>query len=254
MTVDQKILVQRFGKALTTYDRAATPQQSVAHRLVEMLTEHISTPPTEVLEIGCGSGIFTQALSRHFAAARLTVNDLVPDAESIIRQKLPDTNLTFFAGDAETLPWGGGYQLITSSSCVQWWQDPASFIDKAYDSLAPDGWLALSTYLPDNLYQLRHISPQTLQYPDSSAYLQRLSRFERSEWRQEEITLHFSGLLPLLKHLKETGTNAFTYTHQGVWSPSRITKAEERMRKSLGIDDLAPLPLTYKALLIIAQK
>ena len=254
MIIDRQLIADRFGNAFASYDEAATPQQRVVAEIIALLTEKVVTPPQRILEIGCGTGLLTESLSTLYPQAELTLNDLVPEAEHWIREKLPHRSFAFITGDAEQWDWGKGYQLIASSSCIQWWQEPLAFIRKAYNALTSGGTLALSTFLPENLSELRPILPNALHYPPLAEYQNALTAFSHVEQRVLTIELQFPSLLELLRHLKATGTNAFTQTHQGLWSRGRLLRLEEQLRQAHQLTPVEPLSLTYHPLIIIAQK
>lgn len=253
-SIDQNLVATRFCNALSSYDHAAIPQHVVAGELAGMIAGFMTSEPQSILEIGCGTGLFTQAISGYYPTAEYTLNDLVSEAEQTISAKLPSLKYRFISGDAEHSGWDIGYELVASSSCVQWWQEPTAFLTKAYDVLAEGGVVALSTYLPGNLSELSTLLPHALRYPDASQYIEKLSAYRRFEQKEVVSTLYFPTLLHLLRHLKETGTNAFTQSQRGVWSPARLAKAEQLIRQDLELVADAPLPLTYKALLIVAEK
>lgn len=241
MTIDRQLIADRFGSAFASYDEAATPQQRVVAEMMALLTEEAVTPPQRILEIGCGTGLFTEQLATRYPQAELTLNDL-----GIACDK--------GKGDAEQWDWGKGYQLIASSSCIQWWQEPLAFIRKAYNALTPGGTLALSTFLPENLSELRPILPNALHYPVQAEYAAALTPFSDVKQRALTIELQFSSLLELLRHLKATGTNAFTHTRQGLWSRGHLLRLEEELRQAHQLTSEEPLSLTYHPLIIIAQK
>lgn len=254
MTLDRALITTRFSNALRSYDEAATPQLRIIDQLCEMLQASALQTPQRVMEIGCGTGLLTQQLASLYPETELTLIDLVPEAEGCVRSKLPEQQITFHAGDAEAMQWGKGYQLVASSSCIQWWHKPLAFVPKALEALTEGGWMALATFLPQNLSELQTILPQALHYPAAKAYEWSLEPFRHKEMRELTYTLRFPSLMMLLRHLKATGTNAFTHSVAGIWTPQRIREMEQLMRCELQLTADAPIPLTYRALIIIAQK
>lgn len=254
MTLDRALITTRFSNALRSYDEAATPQLRIIHQLCEMLNGQSTSSPQQILEIGCGTGLLTQQLASLYPLAEMTLVDLVPEAEQCVQRKLAERPFAFHAGDAEAMEWGGGYQLIASSSCIQWWHDPLAFVPKAFEALSEGGSMALSTFLPQNLEELQSILPQALHYPRAEAYEEALDSFRYKETQELQHTLYFPTLMEVLRHLKATGTNAFTHSVAGVWTPQRIREMELQMRRELQLSPEDPIPLTYRALIIIAQK
>ncbi|MDZ7783121.1 MAG: malonyl-ACP O-methyltransferase BioC [Halioglobus sp.] len=70
-----------FGRAAAHYDSAARLQREVGADLLEELGR-IRREPRTVLDLGCGTGLFTDALREHFPAARHLGLDL---AEGMVR-------------------------------------------------------------------------------------------------------------------------------------------------------------------------
>ncbi len=254
MTIDRQLVSQRFGNALKTYDASAVAQEAIAKRLARLLSERMSLSPETIFEIGCGTGLLTAELHSYYPEAHFVLNDLVKASEGVIKAKLPLMDYDFMTGDAENMSWQCGYSLIASSSVIQWWDAPTHFIDKAFHSLQDGGWLAVSTFLPDNLFEITPLLSESLPYPEAKDYGKALSVFRFSEIVEESITIHFPTLYALLKHLKSTGTNALPIAQKGLLTPRRLKTMEASIRSHLGLNESELIPLTYRAIIIIAQK
>lgn len=213
-----------------------------------------------MLEVGCGTGLFSTLLVQELGweGYRYTFNDLLGVVEPILRAKLGSAEYTFVAGDAEEYPWPSAhFQLVTSASSIQWWHYPLRFISKAAQALAPGGVVAFSTFLPSNLHQLAGVTGHSLHYHTTNEYRQALQQagFTEIELHEVQQTLHFDNLMLLLRHLKQTGTNALTLSsHPFSLTPTRITQLEHHYRSRLQLAPHLPLPLTYVALLATARK
>lgn len=258
MNLDRSRISQRFGSAVEHYDQAAKPQLAIATQLSQMIESSFQQRPRRVLEVGCGTGLLSYKLTELLGWSDISYsfNDLVPGVEPFLRNKLGDHAYDFIPGDAERLEWDRGYDLIASSSCVQWWSNPLSYIAKAYDAMAEGGLLALSTFLPGNLTEIDTLVEKPLNYPAAEAWYKELERygFEVINSDSQVFTLHFPTLFRLLRHLKETGTNALNSNHGGLWTPRHLDRLESELRLSLGLEAYTPIPLTYKAILITARK
>ena len=77
-------LIDSFSKHAKTYDRYAQLQRSMAERLASLLPDSL---PSNVLEIGCGTGLF----SRHLLTQpikKLILNDISPGMLEILNNSL----------------------------------------------------------------------------------------------------------------------------------------------------------------------
>lgn len=257
--VDKNLIRRRFGHSVPHYDQVATPQKLIAEQLIGHYPS--DTPLLSegcVFEVGCGTGILSELLVNRFDDGRrsFVFNDLSSEVERTLRIKVGARH-TFSPGDAERMEWPQDTALIASSSCIQWWHAPLSFIAKGSLSLRSGGTLLYSTFLPDNLSELRNVTRRGLHYPTTAEHhiaLQAVG-FRDIELQTSKTTLTFDSIIPLLRHLKLTGTNGIDAKgSQGFWSPERIERMETDYRSINALSPNAPLPLTYSAVLVCAKK
>lgn len=62
--MNKQLIAERFSKAITTYPREANVQRQIADKMIHLLTEHISSPCSKVIEFGCGTGIYSVCCSK----------------------------------------------------------------------------------------------------------------------------------------------------------------------------------------------
>ena len=119
--MDKALIRQRFAKATDSYDRQAGMQKHVARHMAEAIKRHISdSDGWNVLEIGCGTGLFTREYLREVRPGRLLLNDICPEVEPYLSGLPTASPIRFQACDAETLRFPAGQHLIVSCSAVQW--------------------------------------------------------------------------------------------------------------------------------------
>lgn len=99
-------------------------------------------PGATVLEIGCGTGQFTQRLAGR--AFDLTAIDISPAMVHAARRNVADATARFQACSFEEFPDRGPFDLIVSATAFHW-VDPGVGLAKAARLLRPGGWLALLT-------------------------------------------------------------------------------------------------------------
>ena len=220
---DTSVVSSRFAKAADTYDSHALPQQMIALRLASLLRQHLPPSPRRVLEIGPGTGFLTREWSRFMHPEHADFVDLtdigpfhtavsetyaVTDAEEWIATKAADI----------TSP---KYDVILSSSVIQWFADIPVFIQNAARLLHSDGIMAMSTFLPGNLSELDVLRPAPLLYPDVESLTKALHKagLKSLVIERNEIRMEFASRRHLLMHLKHTGV-AGSQTNGTRLSPS----------------------------------
>lgn len=245
---------QSFGRGLVSYHQAATVQAQIADDLAALLGAHRGDGPlARALEFGCGTGHLTRALTKRFAIADLTLNDLVPDCANHVRATMPaGQKNAFCSGPIETLEVGAGFGLIASASVVQWIPDQRALLQNLSDRLAPGGWLALSSFGTAQFAELQALGSAACApgYRDAGDWQVVLPEgVELVIARQDPIRLYFNSARAVLRHLRETGVNG---NAQGGWTRARLADFERQYAAQFGTDQ--GLPLTYDAVWIVARK
>ena len=146
-----------FSRASATYDEAAVVQRDVALALSAMLEGYLHRGD-KILEIGCGTGALSELLAERVGADGLTLNDLSAEMMQECLKKVGGKGASMpcaLVGDAERLDWPKGQDGVVSSSAVQWFDSPFSFLDKAYGAVREGGLVALATYGPMTFMELR---------------------------------------------------------------------------------------------------
>ncbi|KPI11981.1 hypothetical protein OK074_2602 [Actinobacteria bacterium OK074] len=111
--------------------------------------------PFDVLDIGCGHGLFGLALAERFPAARVFDLDrpgVLAEAERHARRAGLAHRVTFLPGDAFETPLGGPYDLVVLGNLLcQFSLDRAGeLIGRARSVLRPGGRLAVVGFMEEN--------------------------------------------------------------------------------------------------------
>lgn len=242
----------RFVQAAATYDNEAVIQLKVAEKLMTLLGEHITTPPARILEIGSCTGLLTARLHKMFNnVATIYVNDLVPDFQSVVAERLDhDPRLVFLAGDIERLDIPDNLDLVISSSTLHWLEDLPTLFEKIHDRLVPGGTFCFSIYGIANLLELREITGIGLEYYSLEELQNLVGRFfDILACDEEQLTLHFDNPLALLNHLRETGVNALDTVP---WTKSRLHRFQQEYSDRFSC--AGKVTLTYHPIYCLARK
>lgn len=231
-----------FSKALDSYNTNAHAQLLMAERLTAMIGEEKPDTGGNILEIGPGSGLFTQLYSQILRPRNAAFIDLYPTPRYDIA---PEE--TYLIGDAEilleeNLPYAP-YDAILSAAAIQWFADLAGFFTRAADALKPGGILACSTFLPGNLGELDTLRPSPLIYHSEIALRAFVAAaFPHSRFETQEIPLIFPSAREALTHLRLTGVSA-----------TSTSVSASRLLRGLTLPD-GTARLTYRAIYIVAHK
>lgn len=244
-TIDKQKVAKHFSRAAESYDAAAVVQHDMAQRLLSLLPENFDA--LHILEIGCGTGLFTKLLAQRFTTAHFTINDLCPTMCDIATQAITN-HTTCMAGDAEQIDFHGTYGLITSAAAIQWFSNLPDFLSRIEASLANDGIILFSTFGSDNLKELRHTTGKGLPYFSSEVLQEIFERYYTDvSVVEERHTLMFDSPIEVLRHMQQTGANGLTGTH---FSLRRFSEQYQALYTA----ENGSVSLTYHPIYIIARK
>ncbi len=198
-------LIDSFSRHAKTYDRYAQLQKSMAERLASLLPVPL---PGNILEIGCGTGLFTRHLLTQ-PIKQLVLNDIAPGMLEILCDSLTlPSNTIISPGNAERIHFEN-MDLVCANAVFQWFQDPKKAMVKLNQALAVNGSLIFSTFGPKTLIEFRQAanldSPIGLYDKDSWTDMIRDSGFALKFWDVEIRKIFFSSSLSLLKNLQQIG-------------------------------------------------
>ena len=112
----EKNIIASFSKYAHSYDRYALLQKSMAERLASYLPEK---PPSHILELGCGTGVFTNHLLT-MPINKLTLNDISSVMIDTLKSRLKiPSNTKFIIGNAEKISLDKT-DLICANAVFQW--------------------------------------------------------------------------------------------------------------------------------------
>jgi len=150
--------VHHFDKQAPHYDSASEVQIELSEALFDMALDCLPDKPPVLLDLGCGTGHLSLDLAS-LCPARLDCLDISPAMLAVCHEKLkehfPKSQYRLLQGNAETFEPDCSYDAILSSAAIQWFQDLPAFIARAHKWLAPGGTLALGTFGPHTLTELK---------------------------------------------------------------------------------------------------
>ena len=143
-TLIKKAINKSFSQQASSYDVHANVQVSSAQALAKFLEEGIDKiPQGPILELGCGTGIFTTHLLKLFPDNFITATDasqsMLNQCERLLRPAPERLRLTLM--DAEECAAEGTFAVVAASFSLQWVTDFYATIDRLLKPLKPGGQL-----------------------------------------------------------------------------------------------------------------
>ena len=251
--IDKHRVARRFLKSQSTYDQHAIIQRAMAEGLIASLRANGPRGFGRVLELGCGTGQLTRKLLAHYRTESLYLNDLSPDltrTTAAMAAALGARRVNQCPGDMESLdPLPRDLHLVLSGAAFQWLEDCAGFLRRTGTCLRPGGFLAFTTFGPDNCREIRAVTGHGLSYPALHQLRCFLDRdFQILVARQSLVTLHFDTPLAVLRHLKQTGVNSLATAR---WTPGDLHRFCDAYPAGGGGGQV---PLTYHPVRVVARK
>lgn len=248
--MNKELISKKFARSVETYSEEAFAQQKIAQKMAILLHRHVQFPPEgKVLELGCGTGFFSKLLVNLYGKKSLTINDICPDMLNSCRRQI-GTDIHILQGDAEKMPLPDATSLITSCSTIQWFENTGSFFRNCSSALLQNGYLAFSTFGPENVKEVSSLTGRGLSYLSLSELTKILEPFyEICHAEEELLTYSFSSPMEVLRHLKRTGVTGLGNRPMTRSELDNFTREYERR---YGKDNR--VNLTYHPIYIIAKK
>jgi malonyl-CoA O-methyltransferase len=234
IVLNKKLVRQHFDRHAFEYDRYAAVQSKMAIQLMEMVHQFsLKKPFNRILEIGCGTGILTKMIQKHWSSAHITAVDISAEMINQTKVKLGERakEIRFITEDAEELASAsllqGEYDLIISNAAFQWFQQPTETVKSLLFNLqSPNGIFAFSTFGPRTFYEL-HESFQAAEtlldlIPTAHGQAFHSEVFWRSlfandaksssifSWQQTEQTVFHPSVRDFLTSIKRVGAGNAT--------------------------------------------
>jgi malonyl-ACP O-methyltransferase BioC len=194
----EQSVIESFSKHVKTYDRHAQLQRSMAERLASLVQNSF---PYKILEIGCGTGVFTRHLLAR-SPSTLILNDIAPLMIEHLKNHLEvPSNTKILAGNAERIQIPK-VKLIAGNAVFQWFQNPSKTLQRFHSSLEKEGYLAFSTFGPKTL---EDEGPTNLLSQKRWKTLLTQAGFELISFQTEARQIFFQNTQSLIKNLQQIG-------------------------------------------------
>jgi malonyl-CoA O-methyltransferase len=252
--LDKNKVRRSFGRAAPDYDAAAVLQHEIGRRMLERL-DYIRLEPRVILDIGCGTGVATEALLKRYPKAEVMALDFaLPMLERARRRGRWWRRPRCLCADLDHLPLAAeSVDLVFANASLQWSSRPPQAFADIARILKPGGLMMFSSFGPDTLQELRAAwaavdgSAHVHGFIDMHDYGDMLMAAGLVDpvMDAERMTLTYTDAMQLMREIKVIGAaNASRRRSPGLVGPRRIAavcEAYEQFRRKDG-----RLPVSYE--------
>ncbi|WP_043873380.1 malonyl-ACP O-methyltransferase BioC [Legionella massiliensis] len=203
-----------FTKHASEYEQAAKIQNEIGERLFDRL-HYLKITPRYVLDLGCGTGLFSLLLKKKYPQAEIIGLDLSTAMleqarkKQGWRRKWPLVN-----GDMTNLPFANGcFDLIFANQVIHWSESFANLAQELNRVMNFNGCLMFSTLGPDTFKELKQAWLRADQHAHANDFIDMhdigdhllAEHFLDPVVDMELLTVHYASLKQLLQNLKAQG-------------------------------------------------
>ena len=254
--LDKDKVRRSFGRAAASYDATAVLQHEIGRRMLERL-DYMRIAPKRILDIGCGTGLATEALMTRYTKAEVIALDLaLPMLQLARRRGRWLRRPRCLCADLDGLPLRDqSVDLVFSNAALQWSADPARAMADIARVLRPGGLFLFTSFGPDTLRELRAAwalvdgAPHVHRFIDMHDYGDMLMRAGLADpvMDVERMTLTYSEPMQLMREIRDIGAgNADASRPRGLSGRGRFARvcaAYQGFR-----DDDGRLPVSYEVI------
>ncbi len=260
MQLDKAGISQGFTAAAGTYDKWAFAQLRMAGELARRIPP--SPPRLSILDLGCGTGVLIEPLTRRFASASILGLDIAAGMIDSCRTKWADNpRIEFEHADAESFTCKRTFDLICASSVLQWFDNPQATIRRWVAKLCPGGLFATAALVAGSFEELHQTYTEVTGRPLRGLALPQPADVERlftsaglhiTLAATEQISVSHADACHVLRSFSQTGA---TFRHHSDYAPlpaSTLRKVIRLYEKRFADPD-ERVPVTYHVLYLLAE-
>jgi malonyl-CoA O-methyltransferase len=256
--LDKRKVAHSFSRAAHTYDSVANLQRAVGGQLLD----NLPTPDSvaRVLDLGCGTGFFSDILVERFPQADIIGLDIAEGMLGFARNQHAST-VQWLCGDAENLPLqSASVDVIFSSLAIQWCENLPGLFRELQRVLTPGGKIIVSTLGPATLHELKnawqtvdgYVHVNRFQAAQAVRAALTAAGLQLDHWQQENRELAFERLVELTRELKALGAHNINRGQPGGLTGRAKIEALKQAYEKFRRNDY--LPATYEVFYVVASR
>jgi malonyl-CoA O-methyltransferase len=248
-------LCKAFNHTAFHYDRVALIQHEIGERLFARLS-YLNIKPQYVLDLGCGTGVFSQCLKKQYPDAQIIGLDLavLMLKQAKAKQKWWKKSWSLVNADMLKLPFASGiFDVIFSNQVIHWSPSLQDLFRELNRVMNVNGCLMFSTLGPNTFTEIRQAWACVDKHQHANHFIDMhdVGDCLMSEYfidpvvDMEILTAHYQSLDALVRSLKNQGVrNINAARHTGLTGKQSWKNFEQSMQKSCTPD--GKFPLTYE--------
>ncbi|WP_319372314.1 malonyl-ACP O-methyltransferase BioC [uncultured Ilyobacter sp.] len=235
--IDKKKVNRNFSKGAKTYDEYALIQRHMADKLGIFIED--SEEIFNILEIGCGTGIFSEKILDKFPNSNIDFLDISPEMIKNIKDKLGSREkLNYIVEDIENYKPEKKYDLIFSNATFQWIQNKKELFGHLDSLINYGGLILFSTFGKDTYCELREslkAIDSSLEYSQNFISLEELKgilgdRYKILAAEEERVKEEYTCVMDFLKMIKGIGANS-ALSQSKPFTRDKFNRLDEEYRK-----------------------
>lgn len=161
---------RRFSAAAASYDKVSVVQQEVAQQVLDLTPPAFT--PGRLLDAGCGTGRLLTLARARWPQAEMVGLDVAPGMIEQAQERFArDPACSFATGDAARYRSDAPFDLLLSSSALQWLHPLDQGLAHLFANLRPGGLLAAGLMTRYTLHELRSAREAVAPHKRSAAHL-----------------------------------------------------------------------------------
>ena len=254
--INKQQVTKHFGRNVATYDEYAVVQKLMATKLGDLAKKQGEFK--NILEIGCGTGYFTEILAKLFPQAQILSTDISQEMINFTEEKLTEyKNITYKIADGENLKFEQKFDLIISNAAFQWFNDYSQAFSNFKDLLINEGFLIYATFGEDTFWELNNsfkLAKEELAINNYNSHgpqfisWQKLRKISTDlslsiKIDEEKVQEFFPSVKAFLNSVKKVGANNATTGNKVLINRKLMTKMMEKYARNHGV--IGKIPATY---------
>jgi malonyl-CoA O-methyltransferase len=213
--IDKNKVNRNFSKGAKTYDKYALIQKHMADKLDILV--HNSEEKFNILEVGCGTGIFSEKILEKFPNSNIDFLDISSHMIDAAKEKFGvSDSIDYIVEDVEKYNPDKKYDLIFSNAAFQWINNQKGLFDQLDTILDVGGAILFSTFGKDTYFELREslkTIDSTLEYSQNFTTLEELKKVTQNKYKvlssdEERVKENYDSVMGFLKMIKNIGANS----------------------------------------------
>ncbi|MDC9729294.1 MAG: malonyl-ACP O-methyltransferase BioC [Methyloprofundus sp.] len=254
--LDKQRVRASFAKASASYDEMATLQRKVGRQLFACIP---SQENSKILDLGCGTGFFTQLVAAANQDADVYALDLALSMLGKTKSRENCCDVSLVCADAEQLPFvDNSMQLLSSNLALQWCQNLGLLFTGVHRVLENQGSFVFSTFGPNALNELKSAWAKVDAYPHVNDFCsEKVLRYALEEAgfcdiqiKSETYESKYKTVLDLMRELKGIGArNANLARKKTLTSKGDLL----RLQDAYSEDAVSGIKASFEILYVVAR-